>query len=361
MSTTKDEQTQAAADFKDAFEKGVPETKAQTEDEAFGLTPDEQPGDSPDASAEAPAVAIVLAPEAKDAPAESPAAEASEPAAAEGSPAEEASEPPAEETAEPATEDVAAPAAEAAPALDVEKETQRLKSWEGRLKKMEADMKAKSGDTPAEEAGEPPAEQAAEQAGDSVSAEDASKKLAEDFGDEFVSMIKAIANDSAQKIAGEVAANQVGEMGNKMGEMGKTVQQIIDDIVDTKAKAHFATIAAKYPNFMDIAASPEFKAWVEAQPAEEKAKTVETIDQGNANDIVKMLDAFSAQVPGEAKETSKEEVKEEAAPEAQPEPAADGVSDDELAAAEGVRSSGLLLPETPEMSGDYKKAWDEFK
>jgi hypothetical protein len=118
----------------------------------------------------------------------------------------------------------------------------------------------------------------------------------------------------------------------QVGEgVNKSVNEIIEDIVDTKAKAHFEAIADKHPDFMDVAESAEFKAYCEATP--ECAKVVES---GSAREINKMLDAYKKQAQAETQQ-----------------------DDPSMDAAEGVRSSGMRLPKEPSSSSDYSAAWDE--
>jgi hypothetical protein len=254
-----------------------------------------------------------------------------------------------------AVEDEAAPKA-----VDMDKEVQRLKSWEGRLKAMEAKLKAAGADTPEEQteavaeaiekaadttdtpADEEKVEQIAEQVEEgSISPEQAMKQLAEDFGDDFVRMIEAIATAKARE-----AGTQV------VGELKGTVDEIIGDIVDTKAKAHFERIADAHPDFNEIGESEEFKTYIESLPDDQKGAALETIGNGTAKQIIKLIDGFKAANKAGG----------DAAPELTEakESIVDEVSDDQLDAAEGVRSSGMKLPEQPQKADDYASAWDSF-
>lgn len=228
------------------------------------------------------------------------------------------------------------------------KEIQRMKSWEGRMRAREEELArreaAMKGGNESNEGNESEAiEQAAEklaadgdeagadrveQVADQVesgemSAEQAMKILAEDFGPEFVKMIEVIAGSKAQAAASKVAQEAT-------GQLGQSVQEIIDNIVDDRARSHFETIASKHPDFTDVAATPEFNEFVKSYPNGEQIA-----DAGSAKDIVKMLDKFKAgQQPAE------------------PDPAVD--------AAEGVRSSGMRLPEAPSKADGYEDAWSQF-
>ncbi len=256
-----------------------------------------------------------------------------------------------------------------APAVDMEKEIQRLKSWEGRLKAMEAKLKSAGAETQEEQveavseaieeaadAADTPADQeVVEQIADQVESgeltpEAAMKQLAEDFGEDFVKMIEAIATAKAKEAGGAAASE-------KFGELSKTVDEVIADIVDTKAQKHFETIASAHPDFNEIGASEEFKTYVESLPEADKEAAMGVIANGSAKQIVRLLDGFKAanaagaQAGGEAMGGRTE---------AQGESIVGEVSGEQRDAAEGVRSSGMKLPEQPKAAGDYAGAWDEF-
>ncbi len=321
--------------YADAFNEDSPAPAEPSEDEAFGLTPPAEdkpaePEESEPAAEETPAVAVVVA---------APASE---------------TETPAEDAAEPAEE----PADKGAP-IDLAKETQRLKSWEGRLKKMEADLKAAAAKAPspepvqetaaealedvgeqAEEAGKPELAEAAEEAADKVESgeltvERAMKMLSEDFGQDFVRMIEVIASAKAAEAGGKAAEG-------RFAEVGKTIEDVINSIVDDKARAHFEAIADAHPDFDEISQNPQFGEFVKSYPNGESIA-----EKGSARQITKMLDAFKAQAQKPAEEA--------------PAPAAPAMEDPAADAAEGVRSSGMRLPEQPKpAASDYEAAWKDF-
>lgn len=263
------------------------------------------------------------------------------------------------EAAAPAGEapDAAAPTDAAGPAaeqVDIAKETQRLKSWEGRLRAMEAKLKAAepgpTGDGEqaagealeqvAETTADPELEQAAEQMAEAVesgemTASQAMKQLAEDFGEDFVRMIEAVAVAKARE-AGERI------VGERVGELSKTVDQIIDNLVDDKSRAHFKAIADKHPDFNDVGQSPEFKSYIDSLPEAQRAEAQRVASGGSSDEVIKLLDGYKA---SQTKAPSQE----------------DTPNEDAMDAAEGVRSSGLVLPEVPEpASDDYEGAWEKF-
>jgi hypothetical protein len=288
-------------DFAAAYDEDMPTPVEQTEDEAFGLTPEVNEEDSyPNSPDEAEAVA--------------------DEAAAEDAPVDIAEPVEAAET-EPAKGD------------DLAKEVQRLKSWEGRLKAMEAQLKAgkPADEAEATEATEETVEEVEDVAKSEITSVDgAIKALAADFGDEFTKMLMMIIDSKV---------NQANE------GVAKSVDEIINDIVDTKAKAHFEAIADKHPDFMEIADSQEFAAYLNAMPEAEKAKAQQIVEGGTSREIVALLSSYKATV---------------STPEAEPE--MEQADESMMDAAEGVRSSGMRLPMQPAAaSGDYAAAWDEFK
>ena len=72
------------------------------------------------------------------------------------------------------------------------------------------------------------------------------------------------------------------------------------------------------------------------------------VEGGSAREIVKLLNAYKADAKNGAEQDPAP------APQDQPDEAS-------LDAAEGVRSSGMRLPEQPAPAGDFQAAWDEFK
>jgi hypothetical protein len=155
---------------------------------------------------------------------------------------------------------------------------------------------------------------------------DPAAALAEDFGPEFVELLRAFIK--------QVATESVTE---DIGGLKSTVQSVIDDLQNERNASHFKAIASAHGDFMDIVSSPEFAAWKDSQPDAEKADLQRVIDQGSAQEIIDMLTKFKASN----------------------ESAGDGGNEDALDAAEGVRSSGLKLPTEPKASQDYAAAWAE--
>ncbi|HOW46166.1 MAG TPA: hypothetical protein P5305_04105 [Rubrivivax sp.] len=373
---------QAEADYAAAFDEDMQSGPEPTEDEAFGLGA--EPAAEQPAAAQEP-VDIAAAAEAEPAvgPGEQTAAEAQgdEPGAEEGEP-RDAAEMGGETngSAEGADQAVAV----TVEAADLDKERQRLKSWEGRLRKIEADLKAKADaeasaapvetngpvtdgtntESQAADALEQVADQAegngdttladgAEQAAEQVesgemTATQAMKQLAEDFGEDFVRMIEVIAAAKAREAGAGAAAE-------KIGELGGTVDEIIADIRDGKARAHFSAIASAHPDFDEIGRSEGFAQYVDSLEGDAQAEAMRVAGSGSADEIIKLLGDYKASLQG----APAEEIA--AADEPAASPVVDQDTDQQLADAEGVRSSGMKLPETPAPGAtSYEDAWKEF-
>lgn len=368
----------ATTDMKDdeysaAWNEDMPAAVEPSEDEAFGLaepveakaeataeakedgaapeTTSEDAGES--SEGEAPAVALVIdGGEMADAVQEAGAKDSAEAAAEMGNDGE-----------------TVAVAEEPAATVDVDKEVQRLKSWEGRLKAMEAKLKAAGADTKEEQteavaeaiekaadttdtvADEEKVEQIAEQVEDGqITPEQAMRQLAEDFGDDFVRMIEAIATAKARE-AGVKAVDE------RVGEIKGTVDEIIADITDTKTRNHFEAIADKHPDFQEVGDSEEFKTYIESMPDDQKGQALEIIAGGSAKQIIKLLDGFKQANANGAKAGMEQPTELTEATESIVDEAVDESAMD---AAEGVRSSGMKLPEQPGKADDYESAWNEF-
>ncbi len=354
--------------FAEAFNEDQAPAATPSEDEEFGTA--EPAAELPPEPAEGAAMDV----KSEDAGEPSDGEDAAVAIVVEGGDAEDAAQQAqAKDSAEAAADqdgDQVAVATEGSDdAVDMAKEIQRLKSWEGRLKAMEAKLKAAGADSEEEQteavaeaiekaadatesvADEEKVEQIAEQVeeGD-LSVQQAMKQLAEDFGDEFVKMIEAIATAKARE-AGVKAVDE------KVGEIKGTVDEIIADITDTKTRTHFEAIADRHPDFQEVGDSEEFKTYIESMPDDQKGQALEVIAGGSAKQIIKLLDGFKAagaagakagmEQPAELTEASESIVDE-------------AVEDSAMDAAEGVRSSGMKLPEAPAKADDYEAAWQEF-
>lgn len=357
MATTTEDVKKNEADFADAFNDNTPAAPEQSEDDAFGLGMDVEQAAAEDAEQSsgdgAPLEAVVLVADADEVKSE-------------------VEEQAAEETAKAASE---SQSQENADAPADPKDIQRAKSWEGRLRAEEARLKALAQELeakaaavgkPTEEVASDALEEVADQAesqGSSdmaskvedaaekvesgeLTAEEAMKALSEDFGEPFVKMISAIAKSTASATASE-----------KIGELESTTRDIIDDIKETKARAHFKAIEEVHPDFVEVGKDPAFNEWKSADPERERIAA-----SGSAAEINDMLTEWKSQgatADAAGAEDAPVPVAQTEAPVEQS--ADDGAPDDELDAAEGVRSAGMQLPDEPAAADDYAGAWEEFE
>lgn len=316
---TPEQMQQDNDEYNATFNGPEPVRQEPTEDEAFGLGPEE----------ETPSEEDQLVNE--------------DPAATE----------PAESTADGSTDGGAVTMTEDQGDPIDPKDEQRQKSWEGRLKAREEALKAREdalaakespkeaaeGESPAEEAAEGPAVEKIEEVADQVesgemTADEAMKTLAADFGEDFTRMLGVLIDARASEIAGKAADERV-------GSVNQTIDGLIKEIVNDKQMTHAESISDAHPDFIEVAESPEFREYIDSLDEAEKAKAVATIDHGNSRAIIKLLNAF--------KESNKKE-----------EPTEDPAEDPAMDAAEGVRSSGLKIPDHPTQSDDYEEAWKNF-
>ena len=328
------------AEYSAAFNEDQSGPVQQTEDEAFSNMADESGAPSDDADGDVMVIEGDGMPEGE--------------AVAEAEPAAEVAavtEPPAEEPMDP-------------------KDIQRQKSWEGRLKAREEELRlreealASAGDKAgevtsggetaglSEDPGEAVVELAAAVDSGEMTAEQAMKTLEEDFGPEFVKMLDVL-----------VSAKAGSAVDSKVSEVSKTVDQLIGEIVDDKARSHFETIADAHPDFAEINGSEALAAYMASLSDADRTKAEQVSADGNARQIVKLLDGF--------KGWSEKQSGAKPADAAPPAPAGEeagmgmgmsmsGIDESAADAAEGVRSTGMALPGTPDKDDSYESAWSKF-
>lgn len=185
----------------------------------------------------------------------------------------------------------------------------------------------------AEAATEAPPTEAIEEVTEAVASGDmtldqAMKTLSEDFGPEFVSLLRVLMKAEAAEAVKPVAT---------------TVDDVIAHIADSRQRAHFEAIADAHPDFMDVANSDAMKAYLDGLPEDQKSEAEAVIKGGSAKKIIALLDAVKAASKTEPPADKGEQQNESA-----------------MDAAEGVRSGGLRIPKQPKVSDDYAKAWDQF-
>jgi len=96
-----------------------------------------------------------------------------------------------------------------------------------------------------------------------------------------------------QMLAGEVR-KQVGEA---LAGINKDLQPIKESAEEAASKAHFDFISTAHPDSEEIAASPEFAAWIESKPAFVREHYHLTASKGTAEQVVELLDEYRKDNP----------------------------------------------------------------
>ncbi len=227
---------------------------------------------------------------------------------------------------------------QAAPALDIDKETQRLKSWEGRLKAREAQLKAKEvggGDDAAGDVLEQAVELAADKAQAGMPLDEVMQSLSDDFGDDFAKALNTL-------IEAKISALLKDSVEGRFARVTDDVNAIIDAIKNDKQRDHFEFIAERHPDFVQVGQSDAFGQWVDGRG--EEAKSI--VNAGSARQVCALLDEFKkGQAKGEPESTHEHDAQT-------PDPGAGAV-------AVSGRASGLRLPVKPGNGEDFLTAWEE--
>jgi hypothetical protein len=270
----------------------------------------------------------------------------------------------ADDAVMPAEAAPAAAAAVAPPAEDdeIEKERQRLRSWEGRLRAEAARLAAKGGEGEAEAASDKlekvsdkaasggseelaAAAAAAAEAVESgeMSPEEAMRVLEEDFGAEFTGMVKSIASATAKQAVSEVS------------------KQFESKFEEVELRRHYDTIAAAHPDYKELSADEKFSAYINSLPPADRETAIKVVEGGSAQQVISLLSGYKKKAAGSTAAAPGQQ----AAPAAEKAPAkADtpNPADEEAAESlEGVRSGGVRVPQKPAMAdAGYEEAWEKF-
>ena len=207
-----------------------------------------------------------------------------------------------------------------------------------------------------------------EEVGEGEGEADPAIRLVEDFGAEFVALVKLL-------VAKECKAN----LHDCMGDVSSKVEQLIAELQEDRQQHHYRAIAAVHADFQEIVDSPEFTTWQQSQPAEQMPEIERVIKNGGAHEIIDLLTRFKeANTASHSPKSNASQSKSvpHAGKVGKPDKDFDEVdefddfddfdkdefNDAALDAAEGVRSGsggGLKLPKAPPASDDYSAAWDE--
>lgn len=254
----------------------------------------------------------------------------------------------------PAAEGEAAPVTESEAPVEPESEAakneQQLKSWEGRLKAREAELSAREAamtTTNAEETQtvSDPVDGEAKTEAQAEGGIDPEAVIRGDFGDEFADAFIAL----IKKHSGGGGADEA------VGNLQSRVDGLISELTSERQENHFASIRAQHEDFESLTDTPEFQAWIDANPDKENAERV--VASGSAKEIIALLNDFKAS----KQVTESPQTDPASEPDAWGDTETAQEEDPALDDAEGVRSSGggLKLPAAPEDSSDFDEAWDK--
>lgn len=180
------------------------------------------------------------------------------------------------------------------------------KSWNGRLTAREKELKARAEELDARS--------------DEIESQrlptydEAVSALTGDFGEDFVKLIQVVAQGATK-----------GEVETSTAELREKIDGITDGVKGAFGELHKEMISSSHEDFEDIAASEEFKAYIDSMPDEQKAMAMQVIEAGTARQIVKLLNDFKKTLTTEGNDNSR-------------------YDSAALDAAAGVRSSGGRAP-----------------
>lgn len=287
-------------------------------------------------------------------------------------------------------DDVPGLAAEEAPAEEPEtpEETQRRKSWEGRLKKLEADLQAREAalaerekpqtlasggevmgggmdktQTPEEDKGA--VDKAGEWLGDHTIAGAIVDKLADggEVGDEGGDSIDSIKSEAMELAADPEKLNRVlktmiedygrdfvvgtvalaaplidAKAEGYINDVNGSLESLVSEVQEAFSSMHRSAIADAHEDFEEIVEGEEFQKWMDSMDETEKARAEKVIESGTPGQAIKLLAQFKDSL--KAKEPSAEDVWAQDA-------------------ATSVRSSAPIQVRAPMSEDDeYKRAFD---
>jgi len=219
---------------------------------------------------------------------------------------------------------------------ELEKERQRNRSWEGRLKKSDADIKALT-------------ERVAELQ-NSRQSDDKSEKTIDPedmdlqaFLEEFPTFEKPI-KALAKKIATQIVQDELGKITPKIEKVETTLQQGEEKKQEDAEATHWNTIAEAHPDYRELAESGAVYNWILEQEKLIKPGLLQIYQAGEASDVIELITRY--------KQASGIETKSDPPPKKK----TTSKKLDSLLAVEAA--SAGPPPETPD-SDDFDSAWEE--
>ncbi len=218
-----------------------------------------------------------------------------------------------------------------------------LQAWEARLQARQQALDAK--EAALQQAGTartPDLKQGQTPATETV---DPAQALADDFGPEFVGMLRQL----IQKECALLMPDEVAQVPAKL-------DQLIAELHAERQQNHFHAIASVHADFLDVVNSPDFTTWRSSQPPDVQQDIRRVIEHGSANEIIAMLTRYKSSV--QQKDASRPGDGQVIDSSAAAQTAQAKKRASQLDAAEGVRSQGVRLPRQALPQDDYEGAWD---
>ena len=260
----------------------------------------------------------------------------SEPAQSEEDPEEEADENEDDDKGEQVDEDLKEE-------TDPEKIKQELKTWQGRNEKakaealqIEQDLNEKREQLEKLQALQ---ERRDEEGDDSeLSAED--QQLLDDVLEDYPSIAKAM----------QVMAKQTARKESRATT--DAVKETSDSVRNLQMETHFNTIREKHADFDQINQSGEVAEWVENQPHKDAVKYQQVMKQGNATQIIELLDTYKKSTNPEGNEDLGLDKEIDLKPESK--------RDKQLKAGQATRRRSSGAPKAKIAKDDFDGAWDSI-
>lgn len=236
-----------------------------------------------------------------------------------------------------------------------EKDAQRMRSWEGRLKKREEELSAREAaleggegaeatdmqSTEASEQMQAVMARAAELRG-SPDLDQLVARFVEDFGIDTVAVLALV---GAKMAGGQAQANDSGT------ELSGRIDGLVEQFKDAIQSLQYSQIKTAHEDVEEISESEGFRAWRDSLDETERAGVDDAIENGTPYDVIRVLNNFKKHLADGASK--------DAGASGEPPMTDNSFAEDAAGAVRG--SSPLRLPTRAPANPDdeYKAAWNQ--
>ena len=165
------------------------------------------------------------------------------------------------------------------------KEEQRRKSWEGRLKKREEELKAKELELMQLQQQAQSGEQRQEPTVETDEEDPDWQAMVDDLGEDLALRVR----NQSQKVTQKALQAEIDKVRRELSEQITPLTQRQEQ---ERAERHYQTIKQSHPDAIDLVKSGEVQQWVEEQPRYLQPAYQRVMEEGSAEDVVEMLDTF---------------------------------------------------------------------